>query len=154
MNRLINEDGFTLVETLIVLLVSSVLILMPTLSIGQLMEEMEINFFFRELTSNLTLMQNQSIMGGHGTKVSFYGTKQKDHILFVVNSGHPLNREMVLDRPYYRLAENKPIEFRFKGGTGNITSSNTVKFSSTQGQYKLTYLLGSGRFDIKKEIKK
>ena len=154
MNELKIEEGFTLIETLIVLLVSSILLLVPTLSMGQLMEEMEVNFFFRELTSNLTLMQNQSIMGGQGTKVSFYSTKHKDHILFEVNSGHPLNREMVLDRPYYRLAENKPIEFRFKGGTGNITSSNTVKFSSTQGQYKLTYLLGSGRFDIKKDVKK
>ena len=154
MNELKIEEGFTLIETLIVLLVSSILLLVPTLSMGQLMEEMEVNFFFRELTSNLTLMQNQSIMGGHGTKVSFYGTKQKGHILFVVNSGHPLNREMVLDRPYYRLAENKPVEFRFKAGTGNITSSNTVKFSSTQGQYRLTYLLGSGRFDIKKDTKR
>ena len=154
MNELKIEEGFTLIETLIVLLVSSILLLVPTLSMGQLMQEMEVNFFFRELTTNLTLMQNQSIMGGHRTKVSFYGTKQKDHILFEVNSGHPLNREMVLDRPYYRLAENKPVEFRFKAGTGNITSSNTVKFSSTQGQYKLTYLLGSGRFDIKKDVKK
>ena len=154
MNELNNEEGFTLIETLIVLLVSSILLLVPILSMGQLMQEMEVNFFFRELTSNLTLMQNQSIMGGHGTKVSFYGTKQKDHILFVVNSGHPLNREMVLDRPYYRLAENKPIEFRFKEGTGNITSSNTVIFSSTKGSYRLTYLLGSGRFDIKKDTKR
>lgn len=150
MLNLKNQEGFTLIETLIVLLVSSLLLLMPTLSLGRLIEDLEINLFFHELTSNLTLMQNQAIMGGHGTKVRFYGENEKDRISFEVNSGHPLNRVMVLDKPYYRLVENGVKDFRFKEGTGNITASSTVKIYTTQGEYKLTYLLGSGRFDIKK----
>lgn len=149
-----NQEGFTLIETLIVLLISSILLLVPTLSMERLTEELEINLFFHELTSNLTLMQNQAIMGGRGTKVSFLETKERDYITFDVNVGHPLNREMILDRPYHLVAKNKPEEFRFKGGTGNITSSSTIKIYTTKGQYKLTYLLGSGRFDIKEDFKK
>lgn len=151
MNIFKKQEGFTLIETLVVLMVSSLLLLMPTLTMGSLIEDLEINLFFRELTSNLTLMQNQAIMSGSGTQVSFYRANDQDRITFEVHKGHPLNREMILDGPYYRLAGSGTKKFRFKEETGNITSSNFVRVFTNQGDYKLTYLLGSGRFDIKKE---
>ncbi len=148
-----NEEGFTLLETLIVLLVSSLLLMVPTLSMSKMVERMEIDLFFRELTSNITLMQNHSILSGDRTKISFYVERRGDIIDFVAaGTNHPLNRRMYLDSPHYRFKSPSSEYFRFNGGTGNITKSDTVLFLTSQGEYKLTYLLGSGRFDIK-EVK-
>ena len=149
-----NQEGFTLIETLIVLLISSILLLIPTLSMGRLIGELEANLFFRELTSNFTLMQNQAIMGGRSTKVTFYGMEGVDRINFEVTTNHPLNREMILESPYYRLGDKGTKSFRFKEGTGNITKSGSIHMFANNGYYKLTYLLGSGRFDIKEDFKK
>lgn len=149
-----NDAGFTLIETLIVLLVSSLLLLMPTLTLSQAIENVNVELFFRELTANLTLTQNQAIMGGDPTRAVFYGAKEKDRIVFELNASNLLNSEMILDRPFYHLVERGVETFRFKGGTGNVSASSTIKFSTTQGDYHLTYLLGSGRFDIKKQVSK
>lgn len=146
-----NESGFTLIETLLVLLVTSLLILLPTLSIDKMVESLEIDLFFREMTSNITLMQNHAILAGKKTSVEFYPIENNELIRFKVANNHPLNRTLYLYSPYYWFNGSEPRTFDFKSDTGNISASNTIRFNTTQGMYKLTYLMGSGRFDIKKD---
>ncbi len=149
-----HEEGFTLLETLLVLLVASLLLIIPTLSIGHMVESLELDLFFREVTSNITLMQNHAILAGKRTEVKFLPHANRDEIHFQVATNHPLNRIMVLDSPYYSLRGRGYTDFRFLKDTGNISDSETIGFNTSQGDYILTYLLGSGRFDIKKETNK
>lgn len=147
-----DQSGFTLVETVVVLFITGALILLPVLSINKIVETIQIDLFFRELASDITMMQNYTILTGKQTRISFFSS-DKDTISFRIASDpkSPLNRDVELDSPYYSLSlpEGNYV-FSFTWNAGNIDSSKKIGFNTTKGKYELTYLLGSGRFDIKK----
>lgn len=151
-----NQDaGFTLIETLITLLVISLLLLMPTLSFEKITKSMQTDLFFRELSSNITLMQNHAILTGHKTVVEF--VPQENLIRFKedkssLGSTHPIYREMYLQEEVYEFYGNDYGQVAFNGWTGNITSKNgwTTYIQTSEGLYKIVFWLGSGRFEIQK----
>lgn len=149
------ESGFTLMETLLTLFVASLLIFMPVLSIEKITERIQIDLFFRELTSNITLMQNQAILTGRKLVVEF--VPKENLIRFTedkmsVESVHLTYKEMPLKKDLYEFYGNDYGEVVFNGHTGNITSKNgwTTYIMTSQGLYKLVFWLGSGRFEIQK----
>ncbi|MDN6196301.1 MAG: type II secretion system GspH family protein [Atopostipes suicloacalis] len=151
------EDGFTLVETLISLLIVSFLILLPVLSIKDTLQSIEVDLFFRELTSNITLMQNHAILMGESTSIDFVPSKKL--IRFSVHDGKntessPLNREMNLDDSICRYYGNASQKVYFKANTGNISvvyNRWKIKFKTVNNLYELVFRLGSGRFEIRKK---
>lgn len=149
------EDGFTLVETLITLLVASFLILLPSLSISQMTSSVEVDLFFRELSSQITLIQNHAILANETTRVEFSPTR--NCIRFKVNNGygavHPLDREISLDGRACKFYTKIFQAVEFKNSTGNIavlTDNWRIRFITDKGLYELVFKLGSGRFDIRK----
>lgn len=147
-----NEAGFTLIESVLILMVTAVLILIPTLSIHKMIESVQVDLFFRELSSNITLMQNHSILNDENTTVEFYPAVNGHYINFRVrlNPTHPLNKEMDFDDDLYQLVGQRYSQFSFARQTGNISHSDTRKFQTPKGLYELTYWLGSGRFAFNK----
>lgn len=146
-----NQEGFTLLESVLILLITVSLILIPALSIDKMVETVQVDLFFRELSSNITLMQNHSILNGEKTEVRFRPYKSGHRIEFLVNSDStsPLNKTIYLDESLYYFSMNNGREIIF-GQTGNISTAGNVSFTTSKGEYKLTYLLGSGRFAIDK----
>lgn len=147
-----NESGFTLLETLLVLIITSSLILLPVLSIDKMVESTQTELFFRELSSRITMMQNHSILNGEKTSIDFF--PNEDHFIrFGVdgNSKHPLNGRMYLDKSLMEFTGRDYQKFSFAGDTGTINGMETIRFKTSQGTYKLTYLLGSGRVGIEKD---
>lgn len=149
------EEGFTLVETLITLFITSFLILLPSLSIGQMASSIETDLFFRELSSQITLIQNHAILANETTRVEFSPTR--NCIRFKVNNGygavHPLDDEISLEGSPCKFSTEKFQAVEFKKTTGNIailTDSWRIKFATDKGLYELVFKLGSGRFDIRK----
>lgn len=149
------EAGFTLIETLITLLIVSLLMLMPVLSIDKMTESIQIDLFFRELTSNITLMQNHAILTGEQMVIEFI--PKSNVIRFksdaVLNENdHPLYREMHLQEGLYEFSSDWYGQVVFYGNTGNISSRGgwTTYFETSKGLYKLVFWLGSGRFEIQK----
>lgn len=150
------ESGFTLVETLITLVILSFLIFLPLLSIDQAIHSVKADLFFRELSSNITMMQNHAILNGENTVVKFV---PRDHtIQFEVytkdyQTTHPLNREMTLKGEDYEFFGKKYLSFYFAANTGSITVTDhhwRVRFKMKEELYELVFKLGSGRFEIKK----
>ena len=149
------EEGFTLVETLITLLISSFLIFLPTLSMSEMTRSIETDLFFRELSSQITMMQNHAILMNETTRVEF--SPRQNVIRFKINNGfgeaHPLNREISLeDYTCEFLSSNlQVIEFKRKSGNIAVLAGNwRIKFTTDIGTYELVFKLGSGRFDIRK----
>src|SRR5690625_2782626 len=96
---LANEDGFTLLESLVVLMIASLFLLIPILSLQQATERVQIELFFRDLTSQITLMQNHAMLAGQPTKITFIPAR--DTISFRVMDlenievdDHPINRDI------------------------------------------------------------
>lgn len=149
------EAGFTLMETLVTLFIASLLIFMPLLSIENLTESIQIDLFFRELTSNVTLMQNHAILAGEKMIVEFI--PQDNLIRFkndTVSSGksHPLYREMSLAESPCEIVGNSYGQIIFYENTGTISSRGAwnTYFDTSKGRYRLIFWLGSGRFEIQK----
>ncbi len=149
------EAGFTLIESILLLMITASLLLVPMLSINKMIDSIQTDLFFRELTSNITLMQNHAILNGETTSVQFV-PGAVDQVRFRVNNQttHPLNRELKLENGLYELRGREYSTFSFARDTGNISQANTRAFRTTQGDYELTYWLGSGRFEITKTADK
>ncbi len=145
-----NAEGFTLLETLLVLFIVSALILFPTLQLQQTTETVQIDLFFRELVAKITEMQTHAIVHGESTKVVFNPATKQIHFSVdeVDENEHPLAEVWIVENGYYQIGGKLIREFSFIGGTGNVTRSNAVNFMTTKGNYKLTYHLGSGHIDI------
>src|SRR5699024_9520699 len=150
-NLKVEENGFTLLETLLVLIITSSLLLFPVLSIKNVTETIQIDLFFRELTSKITNMQAHAILHDKTTDIQFY--PENNTIYFRVMDAEKqdeyLKKTWKLNNPYYRLSGTSIKEFSFKKGTGNITKSDRIYIHTTQGEYELVYLMGSGRFEIR-----
>src|SRR5699024_10630316 len=67
----LDEKGFTLLETILVLMITSSLLLFPVLSIENVTESIQIDLFFRELTSKITNMQSYAILRDQTTDIQF-----------------------------------------------------------------------------------
>ena len=149
------EAGFTLIESILILMITASLILVPILSVNKMIESIQTDLFFRELTSNITLMQNHSILNGETTSVQFV-PGDVDQVRFRVNkqTRHPLNRELYFENDLYQLRGRRYSDFSFSRDTGNISQANTRSFRTIKGDYVLIYWLGSGRFEIEKTTDK
>lgn len=149
----LNQGGFTLLETVLILLITASLLFIPVLSIDKMLEAVQVDLFFRELTSNITLMQNHAILNGERTEIRFRPYKSGHQINFLVNfdSSSPLNQTVYLDESLYQIDMKKGYEIKF-GNNGNLNQGGHVKFETVEGNYILKYLQGSGRFGIE-EIK-
>lgn len=147
-----NEDGFTLIETLLILMITSSLLLFSVLKINETIETVQIDLFFRELTSKITQLQTHALMTGESTEVKV--VPGEELISFRIyeegKENHILNEVWIIDSSYYEIGSYGARQFIFKGGSGNITGSDKIIFNTTKGRYELVYLMGSGRFDVRK----
>lgn len=147
-----NEDGFTLVETLLVLFIISSTFLIPVLAIDKMIEQTTVDLFFRELTGNLTMMQNHAIINGEGTMVQFSNDKDNgtEFIDFKIRQqpNHRLNKRQVLDTDFYTFRNKELKVIYFKSHSGNISESGNMRFRSVNGDYRLIFWLGSGRIEV------
>src|SRR5699024_4016362 len=147
-----NEDGFTLIETLLVLMITSILLLFPVLSIQRVIESKQLDLYFRELTPKITQRQTHAILHNQTTDIKF--NPQTNMVYFRIDEytiqDNNLGETWENDSPYYDLSRTDTKEFAFKKGTGNITKSNRIDINTTKGKYELVYLMGSGRFEIRK----
>jgi len=144
------QAGFTLLESLLILIISAGLLLLPTLSIDQVTDSIQIDLFFRELTSKITMMHNHTLLHNEKTSVQFAPSNELIRFRVAGDSTHSLNTEISLADKPYTLEIRNYHEFSFKADTGNVSGSDTIRFNTTEGNYRLTYLLGSGRFYVQK----
>lgn len=147
-----NEEGFTLVETVLMLMVTAILLFIPVLSIDKMLETVQVDLFFRELSADITLMQNHSILNGYDTNVRFRPYESGHRIEFIVrnDTSSSLNKIVYLDENLYYFSGKSGTDFSFYKDTGRITQTGSRRFTTVKGRYDLTYWLGSGRFAINK----
>ncbi|MDN6162457.1 MAG: hypothetical protein L0I79_06760 [Atopostipes sp.] len=145
-----------MVETLITLLISSFLIFLPVLSISQVVHSVETDLFFRELNSNIKMMQSHAVLEGENTSIEFI--PKQNSIRFKVfskdySANHPLNRTIELEETNFTFYGDKYLSFYFAANTGNLSVTDNhwrVRFKGKKALYELVFKLGSGRFEVKK----
>lgn len=139
------EKGFTLIEVLLVLSVLAVLTSLSILHLKPLNEKKTIDFFFEQLQNDLFYAQQYAISHNETVKVVFQDTKpQYSTVIGGINS-------IVQLREFDKAIK---IQFATLGSTlyfnssGNINKSGTMLVIYKKTTYRVTFLLGKGRFYV------
>lgn len=139
------KSGFTLIETLVVLLVISFCMALLTLSPSrQMIEKIESRIFFNQVLSGLNLAQEISVLQETQVYVRFW---QNSPVIQFQIVGHSTPSQEVLIPDFWHI--EKSLQFtHFPDGRTN--QFGTVVFVHQDGhRAEIVFQLGSGKFEIR-----
>lgn len=144
------NEGFTLIESLLVMLCMSVFLLVPFFMVKKWKEEIEVDMFFNQLDRAIEKTHQSAIVEGQHTWI----LQDRNNQQFVFNYKHhqELRTEYLeVKEPLY-LKTNASINF--KSRTGNINGPDVIKIEDKLNKRVVhyTFQFGSGKV-IKSEIK-
>ncbi|MBO0476518.1 type II secretion system protein [Vagococcus sp. DIV0080] len=139
----IGNEGFTLIESLLVLCCVSVFFMVPMILLKKWQEEMEIAMFFNQLERNIEKTQQSAIVEAANTSIN---QKDLENVL-IFNYVHHGNMHQ------NRLEVNGPLNLRTSGSidflttTGNIKEIKQIKIEDHLHKKVVRYQfqLGSGK---------
>lgn len=148
MNKVRNERGaLTLIESVIVLMLISMLLLIPTITFQPYQDKIEIDLFIEEVNNNITLMQNHAVFNGQPTEIRVLAEANQIQFYVQGQDHHPLNSIVYPPEQVTILSTRR---YRFKAQSGNIGRLGRARFQTDEGIYEFVFQLGSGRFYVQK----
>ena len=143
-----NKEGFTLIETLFVFSIFLIIATITSILLKPQFLYLEKRMFVSQLKSDLLYAQNYAIT--HQTDVAIQIVpEEKRYYAQVKFAADP-----IFSREYPGIIEIKegtmPLYFQY--GPGGITNKfGTFYVKTDNEQYKITFLIGRGRFYVEKE---
>ncbi|MCI1902580.1 MAG: type II secretion system GspH family protein [Enterococcaceae bacterium] len=143
-----NKRGFTLLETLIVMMIASMMMLLALFGWGRLQDDLEEQRFLANFERNIQHIQQVAIIQEVVTFFRF--SKQDGEITFYSRKNGYLTKIHEMKIPSAIEAAGS-AETQFLRGSGNISKLTSYTFQLKNQQKKVTYQfqVGSGRFEIK-----
>lgn len=142
------EEGITIIESLLVLSLVSVFISLPVIQFSRLSQKAETEVFIEAFNSSLTLAQNYAVLNDEWTAVDLKPAHGEITFRVVGKRNHPI--EHTLKLPEHIQLLNSGTEFRFSRKSGNMGSYGPVRFRTPEGVVEFAFQMGSGRFEIRK----
>ncbi|MER2063316.1 MAG: competence type IV pilus minor pilin ComGD [Alkalibacterium sp.] len=144
-----NDEGFTLIESLLVLSVVSLLAAFPVMHFTQIKKETETQMFFEALRSGITLIQTEAVVNDHWTNMEVRPANRliRFRVTRKENSEHPANHILYLPESVSLYGTTK--EYTFSKSSGNLGNINELNFNTIHGRVTVSFQMGSGRFVIK-----
>ncbi len=138
------EDGFTFVETLLVLTIVMVIITFPIVQTKGVQEDMETALFFESFRSSITLMHNHAILNNQWTVIETKPDNREVHFRVLGVRNHPLEHRLRLpDSVSFR---GSTMRFEFHPGSGTQAQLSPCRIQTKDGMVTLSFKMGSGRF--------
>lgn len=145
-----NKSGYTLIETLIVMIVVCSFVLLPTVMFSSWQQKLERQFFYYQLEKSILHLQQLSICDQKSTRIDLHPDKQ----LIAFNT---IDEEL----PWRKLEVPESVvlhsgySIMFKSSTGNVSTNQPetgipkIRFTDRSGEVIYQFQLGSGRFEKK-----
>jgi len=148
-SRLKKDDGFTLIEVLLVLSLVSLLATFPVMHFVQLKKETETQLFFEALRSGITLIQTEAVVNDHWTIMEVRPGNRliRFRVITEENAVHPADQTLYLPDSLSLIGTTK--DYSFSKSSGNLGNINELSFSTIHGRVSVSFQMGSGRFVIK-----
>ncbi|WP_314063685.1 competence type IV pilus minor pilin ComGD [uncultured Vagococcus sp.] len=145
-NKLLS--GFTLVESLLVLLVVTLVLGLPTLQIRQWRERLEYQGFIEEFEQRLIQTQQSAIVFQRRTRVQTEKEASTIEFGFFKGDGRFVIETLSIPRG---VTIQRSVSLSFIGKSGNVEQHHTFRFQTPYHEQYLEYVyqIGSGRFVIK-----
>ncbi|MBA4535804.1 type II secretion system protein [Bacillus aquiflavi] len=147
-NKIQRSAGFTLVETLFVLSVFFMIASITVFLLKPHFTKIEKEFFFSNLAADLYYAQIYAIAHQSEVTVNFLPDQQFYYFRSRHHQRHLLKRTYSKEILIYEGSIN--LNFRFLAD-GNINKFGSFFIRIHDNRYKLTFLLGKGRFYVVKE---
>lgn len=138
------EDGFTLIETLLVLSILMIIITFPQAQTKGVQEDMETALFIESFRSSITLMQSHAIMNHQRTIIDTKPENREVHFRVHGVRNHPLEHRLSL--PDSISFRGSAMSFVFLPGSGTQAQLSPCRMQTKDGLLTLSFKMGSGRF--------
>lgn len=138
------ENGFSLVETLLVLSLVSFILSIPILHFNRMKIESETQLFFESLESSITLIQSHAILNNEWTVIEVSPSSKQINFRVAGDREHPINHRLYL--PETMSLASGSVVYNFYSETGNQTQLKKLRFYTAKGEVEFGFLFGSGRF--------
>ncbi|MDE3839579.1 competence protein ComG [Bacillus methanolicus] len=146
----IDEKGFTLAEILLVLSIFLIVSSIAVFSVKPHYHFIEKTLFFTRLKADLYYAQQYAISQQRQVQVHFLAD---EHRYFVHDY---LNGKIIIDRSYSKLIKVREgslkLSFKFTYD-GRIDRFGSIYITIGKEIYRMTFLLGEGRFYVAKDTK-
>lgn len=139
------ESGFTILEMLVVLSISSLLILLPVLQVKGWQERLNVTYFFKEFERQIIGLQQTAIITGGASEITVMRGEQELIYLYQDSQGKQVIDSLLFPE---QISVEKDTRIKFIGKTGNISKLDRFVFTDHLSERQLTYQyqIGSGRF--------
>jgi len=143
---LLNQKGFTLIESLIVLSIFLIVSSITAFSLKPQFHSVNDKAFIIQLKADLYYGQQYAIANQMDVKVIFYEYEHK--YVLVAGSNQIVERT---HSPKIRVSQGTiPLYFKFSPN-GNLDRFGSLFIRTEQKLYRLTFLIGKGRFYVVEE---
>ena len=151
MNKSKQVSGYTLVETVVVLMVVCLFLGLPTLLLKNWQANIEVTRFFNEFERNIQLMQQKAIVTQEQTQIFLEPESQQ--IYFYQETLEEADTLLLRLPQGLSLADKITRKIKFKGSSGHYSGMGRVVFFRENPQQKISYQfqIGSGKYSKKTE---
>ncbi|WP_088041724.1 competence type IV pilus minor pilin ComGD [Bacillus sp. EAC] len=141
-----SQDGFTLVEMLMVLSLIMLLLILPITQMKKIEENQKLVLFLQMFQNDLFLTQRNAAIKQIPTRIIFF----KGNYEIQDNLLNPpiVNRKYDPDILITYLSLKPPLRYT---ADGTISNSGTISIRYKNSEYIITFYLGSGRFKYDKK---
>ncbi|WP_211202372.1 competence type IV pilus minor pilin ComGD [Salicibibacter cibarius] len=141
-----NNHGHTLMELVVVLLIFSICLGIPTLSYVHQDTGREMKAFVSEFEQDLHYAQQQAMGKSVNTRLDIQNASESYQ---VVVDGETVKRVPFPENVYFQGVSMSPETIRFRS-SGNTDDSGEISILSNDQFYRVMFLVGSGRFYVEK----
>ncbi len=138
-----NSRGFTLVETLLVLLITSLLMLPSMILLFPTMNHIEDKLFINQFKADIQYLQSYALAEKQSIYLQFYPQSGKYQAF--------INHQLILTKRSFPLGSSM-VQTNFQKLTiypnGSIQPFGTLYFKMHGILKKVTFYIGQGRFDV------
>lgn len=142
------QKGFTLVEALFVLSIFMIISLVTVFSLKPQQSVVEEAAFLTQLQSDLYFAQNYAIAHQHQVLIIFLPSQYK----YTISERTELPPFLVrsYSKSIYLTEGSLPLTIKFLPN-GNVSDFGSILIHTKNNKYKLTFLIGRGRFYVKEQ---
>ena len=142
------KSGFTLLESLLVLMIASMILLLTPL-VEAATDELAFNLFLDDFLTELHTAQSYAVITGNGVNMDVLRPiGATHHAAFKDGTGSDryINRKLLLPEGSKVIQGYTGF---IKGGSGYL-QPNTIIMETARYRYTITIQLGSGRYEVNK----
>ncbi|STY43121.1 Tfp pilus assembly protein FimT [Listeria grayi] len=139
----LNKNGFTLIETLLVLAVVSIIFICSFFPAADLLARLAEKELISEIRSTIIYTQLYALSSKEDATIIFDNKAN----CFSASSKQTTLNTIALS-PHLKLTANNAVSMKFSGQNGNINKFGSIKLHGHNREYRFIFQIGKGRFRI------